>query len=241
MTVSERIYIIGGTGNVGKPVVEGLLKAKVPVTVLTRTPDKTLQLYSSLQQDDLLKAVQGDHSDFTAFKESIPGHTRLFLLTPYFGPFDGRKLKTGYAKIAYAAGVKQIVDISATAAGFGWRASFLADLCRQIEEAILAIPNRGAYVALRPTRFMSNNVMYNKHGIVNANAIFEPIGPDELEEWVSPNDIGAVAIVIFQEPIEKHADPVYKVGQRLHHTKAACCLFLRSARPRDRFQAGSPH
>lgn len=103
MTAKERIYIIGGTGNTGRPVVEGLLKAKIPVTILTRSPDKTRQMFSTGQEDDdLLRVVQGDYSNHTAFKESVPGHDRLFMVTHFYGPFDVKQLKIEYAKIAYA-------------------------------------------------------------------------------------------------------------------------------------------
>lgn len=68
----------------------------------------------------MLRVVQGDYSNHTAFRESVPGHDRLFMVTHFYGPFDVKQLKIEYAKIAYAAGVKQIVDISATAVGFGW-------------------------------------------------------------------------------------------------------------------------
>lgn len=80
------------------------------------------------------------------------------------------------------------------------------------EKAILDIPNRGGtYVCLRPTCFMSDHLRQEIATIKSSNKIFGAYPEDMIEEWISPDDIGALAAIIFQEPIEKHGDAVYEM------------------------------
>ena len=67
-------------------------------------------------------------------------------------------IKRAIATEAYAAGIKQVVDISSLAVTLPWRSSFLGNTHRLTEEAILAIPHRKNYMALRPTMFMTNHL-----------------------------------------------------------------------------------
>lgn len=80
------------------------------------------------------------------------------------------------------------------------------------EKAILDIPNRGGtYVCLRPTCFMSDHLRQEIATIKSSNKIFGAYPEDMIEEWISPDDVGALAAIIFQEPIEKHGDAVYEM------------------------------
>lgn len=45
---------------------------------------------------------------------------------------------------------------------------------------------------------------FGAHGIKSDNTLYDIAGPDELAEWISTNDIGALAATILQDPIEKH-------------------------------------
>lgn len=83
----------------------------------------------------------GDLND-TQFEQSIVGHTRLFLVINSFAKMAEQKVTL--ATRAYAAGVKQVVDISSLSSGFSWRTSYIGNTHRACEEGILAIPNRGA-------------------------------------------------------------------------------------------------
>lgn len=218
--MSERVFVIGGTGNTGKPVVEALLKANVPTTVLARTPEKVHQMFPSSVNNSHFTIVKGDVTDYALFEKSIVGHTRLFFVVNGFGNMI--ETKVTLAAKAYAAGVKQVVDVSSLSSGFPWRSSFIGVHHRSCEEGILAIPNRGAYVALRPSRFMSNMLWIDIHGIKANNTVYDTAEPDEREEWISPNDIGALAAIVLLDPVEKHGDAVYEmVGDYITPTKRA--------------------
>ena len=211
---TKTIYIlIKGTGNTGAPAVKELLKNKIPVTVYARSPEKAQNLFSSLVAKDdlssLLTIVQGDLDDLTPFEESIQGHTRLFLVAVDFQNYA--KTVINITEKAYAAGIKQVVHISSIAVNNPWRTSYIGIMHRAAEEGILAIANRGSYVALRPSRFMSNNIVFDRPSIQHANVIADTSEPDTLQQWISNNDIGIVAANIFKDPVEKHGDSVYEL------------------------------
>ncbi|ORX50584.1 NAD(P)-binding protein [Hesseltinella vesiculosa] len=201
---SEKVFVVGGTGNVGKQTVRALLASNVPVTLFARNPAKVKELFGD---SDLVSVVQGDlDEDLTPIKQGIVGHTRAFLLC---APEDMAATKGTIAQYAFEAGVKQIVDISSISAGFAWRANligynhFLAEK-RMVEE--IPRPKGAHVVTLRPSRFMSNAILYDRpHG----NVLRDVVAADQTQSWISPNDIGALAALILQDDINKHGDGVY--------------------------------
>ncbi|KAI9333070.1 hypothetical protein BD770DRAFT_402985 [Pilaira anomala] len=201
--ISERVFIFGGTGNIGSKLVKDLLEKNVPVTLYARTQSKVESMFP--QGKDLIKIVQGDFSDLSTLKEDIKGHTRLFLLNTDFKVYV--ELKTNIAKIAYEAGVKQIVDISSFTVNLGWRTCYIGATHYAGEHAIYNLPNRGKFVALRPGRFMSNVLMADRPS--PEDKIYDITDPNVKQGFISTNDIGAVAAVVLTEDIEKHGDAVY--------------------------------
>lgn len=198
---NERVFILGGTGSIGKRVVKDLLAKKVPITLYARTPSKVESMYAC--HDGLLSIVQGDFGDLTPLKAGIQGHTRLLLLVAEFTTFA--ETKRSIAEIAYEAGVTQIVDISSSLVNAGWRTSFVGYFHYGGEKAVYDLPNRGYFVTLRPTRFMSNLLRVP----VIDGKLYETIPGDRPQGWISPNDIGSVAAVVLMEDPAKHGDDVY--------------------------------
>lgn len=224
-TSTERIYIVGGTGNSGKQAIRELLKAGVSVTALTRSPEAAAKHFSDLVSADknnqhLLTLVQGNYDDMEPFKKSIQGHQRLLIIIHEpisLGDNNYIELKKTYASVAYNAGVKQVVDLSGMAAGRGWRTNFFANMAQTTEMALLELANNQApgggrhYVALRPTQFMSNIIAFDGFGIREHGVVMDTSAPDELHQWISPNDVGSVAAGILQDPIDKHKNAVYEL------------------------------
>ncbi|KAF7732771.1 hypothetical protein EC973_000043 [Apophysomyces ossiformis] len=200
----ERVYVIGGTGNVGTKTVQDLIANHIPTTLYARNPSKVASLFPNGK--DLIQVVQGDLSNLTPLEHSLAGHTRLFLLVSNQGQVA--KIKTAIAKLAYAAGIKQIVDISSNSVCLPWRATGFTESHRCAEEAIFNLPERGAYVALRPDQFMSNIIHFDRPG---ETEIVDSEESDEPQCWISPNDIGALAAIILREDIEKHGDAAYQM------------------------------
>ncbi|RCH88328.1 hypothetical protein CU097_011169 [Rhizopus azygosporus] len=202
---SERVFILGGTGNVGSKITRDLIAKDIPVTLYARQPEKVKALFES---NSLVNAIQGDYRDLTPLKEGLKGHTRLFLLIA--DVYNMIPLKRTIAAWAYDAGTKQIVDISSFFVSSPLRTASIGVKHYESEQAIYHLPNRGAFVALRPGRFMSNIFLYD--GLQSSNdTIFDTVDADKLQGWVSPNDIGAVAAVVLSEDIEKHGDSVYEL------------------------------
>jgi len=216
---SERVFIIGGTGNIGAKVVNDLLDNKIPVPLYARSPEKVASLFSS----DLVNVVQGDYSDLSPLKEGIKGHTRLFLLVGDFRDFVSTK-KT-IATYAYEAGVQQIVDISSFSVNMGWRTSVIGSHHYYGEKAIYDIPNRGYLVALRPGRFMSNHFGMTRP--IADQGVYDSCDPNLPQGWISPNDIGAVAAVVLREDVNKHMDAVYNLTGDVVTSAERAAIFSR--------------
>ncbi|KAI9288812.1 hypothetical protein BC943DRAFT_315360 [Umbelopsis sp. AD052] len=203
----SKVFVIGATGQLGAAVAKGLLEKNVSVTAYVRDASKAEKLF---QQPSNLNVVQGSYDDLDAFKAAVTGHERLFLMVQSFDNMRG--IKSAFAKIAYEAGVKQIVDISCTQdMALSWRSNAVSENHRESEEAIISIPNRGKYVALRPSGFFSNFFMGDVHTVRHASAIMGCVPADEKRMWISPTDISLLAVNVLTEPIAKHKDCVYEM------------------------------
>jgi uncharacterized protein YbjT (DUF2867 family) len=203
----SKVFVLGATGQLGAAVVNGLLEKNVSVTAYVRDASKAEKLF---EQSDNLNVVQGGYDDLDVFQAAVAGHERLFLMVQSFTNMRG--IKYALAKVAYEAGVKQIVDISCTQEmALSWRSNPVCENHRQAEEAIINIPNRGKFVALRPSGFFSNFFMGDVHTVRHANAIMGCIPSDEKRMWISPTDISLVAVNVLTEPIEQHNDCVYEM------------------------------
>ncbi|CAO3593007.1 unnamed protein product [Absidia cylindrospora] len=208
---SERVFLIGGTGNVGTKCVRELISKKIPVTLLARDPEKVSNLFPGIS-NDTLKVVQGDYDSHTELKAAIPGHTRLFLVVSDIEHMP--TIKGTIATLAYASGIRQIVDISSLSVNDPWRSRHIGYKARLAEEAILAASEQvkgTSVVTLRPTRFMSNAIIFDRpvNGSFTDNTTH-----DTPQTWISTNDIGVLAANILSDDIEKHGNEVYTmVGQ----------------------------
>ncbi|KAI8644217.1 hypothetical protein BD408DRAFT_413495 [Parasitella parasitica] len=202
---TDRVFVIGGTGNIGVKAVNDLVHNKVPVTLYARSLEKVASLFS--HAGDLVNVVQGDFQDLSPIKEGIKGHTRLLLLVADFNGFAN--IKKTIATYAYEAGVQQVVDISSFTVNMGWRSSFIGTQHYYGEKAIFDIPNRGYLVALRPGRFMSNHLHMVRP--IADNGLYDNADPESRQGFISTNDIGAVAAVVLREDVRKHGDAVYKL------------------------------
>ncbi|KAI9249761.1 hypothetical protein BDA99DRAFT_523575 [Phascolomyces articulosus] len=202
--MTDKVFIVGGTGHIGERCVQQLLNNNVPVTLYTRSPSKVQAKFPQVAM------VEGDYNDFTPLERGIQGHARLFLLVADLAGMP--KIKETIATLAYRAGVKQIVDISSLAVTLPWRSTFLGNTHRLAEEAIHAIPQRsGTYVALRPTMFMTNHLWIDVQTIKKEGVLRHTADVDELEGFISNHDIADLAANVLQDSIEKHGDATYEL------------------------------
>ncbi|KAI9257189.1 hypothetical protein BDA99DRAFT_484527 [Phascolomyces articulosus] len=209
MVYDHKIYLIGATGNIGRPLVRKLLSnPKVSLTLFARSPAKVQEIYGN-QPAGKLQIVQGDHENLKPFEDSIAGHTRLFLLIQANSFKNSERIVRSFAEKAYASGIQQVVLISGICTNMSWRSNVIAEAGYNWENAVNSIPNRRAFVTLRPAYFMSNQLGTDALSIKSSNKIIDTRGLESPKAWISPNDIGELAAIILQEPIEKHEDAVY--------------------------------
>ncbi|CAO3667836.1 unnamed protein product [Umbelopsis ramanniana] len=161
----SKVFVIGGTGGIGSQVIKELLEKNVQVTTLVRDPSKAEKMFGTVAN---LTLVQGDYNNLDGYKSSIAGHERLFLLVHSDGM---AAIKVNLSTIAYAAGVKQIIDISSASVCGPWRLSYIATAHYDSEVGILNIPNRGKIVTLRPNQFFTNHFFSDDKTIRAKNEI----------------------------------------------------------------------
>ncbi|ORZ04479.1 hypothetical protein BCR42DRAFT_429159 [Absidia repens] len=207
-TINERVFVLGATGNIGSKVVTELLAKNIAVTIYVRDQDKAAKVFAN--QIGSLTIVEGGYDDLSAMEKALPGHTRMFLMV--YGHTRMVATKTEIATLAFAAGVKQIVDLSCTTFNASWRNNAISQVHLDAEEAMLKIPNRGYVVSLRPSRFMSNMVYLTPSGFTQFEDFLEPDSP---QSWISPNDIADVAAVVLAGNIEDHEDSAYELTSQV--------------------------
>ncbi|KAI8343008.1 hypothetical protein BC941DRAFT_410195 [Chlamydoabsidia padenii] len=219
-STNERVFIIGGTGNTGSPAVRDLVAKHIPVTLYARTPSKAINLFSNVSGDEaLFKVVQGDLSDLGPLKAALPGHTRLLLIAADIQNMV--QIKKNVSEAAYAAGIQQIVDVSSHSVAYPWRSTYIGAIHTEAEKALLdtARAHNASLVTLRPTRFMSNLINFDRPGHDSFSDVGEPHVP---QGWISPNDIGALAAVVLSEDVKKHGEAVYEmIGDALSPVQRA--------------------
>ncbi|KAI8881383.1 NAD(P)-binding protein [Backusella circina FSU 941] len=219
--MSDKIFILGATGDIGSKLVNFLLKKNADITVYVRDVEKTKKLYPDVKN---LRIVQGDYKTTDVFEREIAGHNRLFLLVSADPNFSATKGLL--AKIAYGAGVRQIVDISSFTVNLPYRSGFISSIHRHGEEKILAEKGDDQYlVALRPGRFLTT--IFGQVGKkVKENSTYEVV--DDLDYkygYISTVDIAEFASVVLTEPVEKHVNSVYTlIGDSLSANEVSAVL-----------------
>lgn len=206
---SEKIFITGGTGNIGTRLVNTLLSRNASVTLYARDAEKVRKLFPN--HGSRLQVIEGSFENLDPLKEGIRGHSRLFLLVRDLGRLA--EIKGTIARYAYEAGVKQIVDISTVTIDSGWRVSSIGEAHQRAEQAILDVPRRGRLVALRPNRFFSNHIA-GPSSLQN-DVLYDSVDANVSQGWISTNDIADFAAAILQDDIEKHQDKVYNLTSEL--------------------------
>lgn len=76
MSMNKKITVIGGTGNLGIPVVNNLISLGFPVKIIARKPAKAEQIFGHL---DDLEIVEGDLCDKSSLEQALQGTTYLYL------------------------------------------------------------------------------------------------------------------------------------------------------------------
>lgn len=163
------ILVTGATGNVGRHVVDQLLRADQRVRVLTRNP-------KAANLPDGVEVVTGDLSAPHTLLPAFNGVTAMHLIT--FDGDGGGPLKTGpeIVELATSAGVRRVTVLWSGEEG-------------PVEQAVEG--SELEWTFLRPVEYMSNMLAWAE-SIRADGVVQEPFG-GRLDATIDEADIGAVA------------------------------------------------
>ncbi len=193
----SRSLILGATGNVGGQVAHQLLDTGATVRVGARTPSKAAALATAGAE-----VVHFDFDQPETWSAALADVDSVFVVAP-FAPDFARPV-TALLEAAVAAGVKQIVKLSAM--GVSEDAAF--ELGRQHAKADAAVVATGLqHTILRPTFFMDN--LFNFHGeTIRKDGAFYGASAGGSTSYISTADIAASAVAALTDP-EAHDGQVY--------------------------------
>jgi len=213
--MTNKVFITGGTGFIGTQTIRRLVEAGVATTVFARNEEKTRSLFESEFKTGHLSFTKGDYDDVESFQKAIKGHTRMLLLVADLRNMPS--IKQRFSRIAYEAGVQQIIDISSFTVPYFQKSGAISYAHSAGEEALYSAAKEFGtnVVVLRPGNFMTNHLMLDVHTIKQLGKIIGVGSPNHLSTLIDPRDIGDLAASVFQDPIEKHGSVVYDVHPEL--------------------------
>jgi uncharacterized protein YbjT (DUF2867 family) len=150
----KNYVITGSIGHIGKPIVEGLVKAGKNVKVITSTPERKAEI-EKLGATALVGSVQGEDFVKQAFKGADAVYT---MVPPIWQTSDWRasmnEVGKNYAEAIKSSGVKYVVNLSSIGAHAG-NGVGPVDGLHDVEKLFNAIP--GINIKhLRPAFFFYN-------------------------------------------------------------------------------------
>ncbi len=171
------ILVTGGTGHIGRPLLDQLAAAGVSARVLARNPARLGDL------QDRFDIVAGDLDQPATIGPAMEGVDRVFLLSP--GP-DVPAQDAAVIAAAVQAGVEQVVMVSSLGAELGGIGGGRPHLPG---EALLRESGL-RWTLLHPSEFMTNTAWW-RDTILGAGSVFVPTGTGRVG-FIDPTDIGAV-------------------------------------------------
>jgi len=212
MNKCEKVLVTGVTGNVGREVVNALLRLGIPArgAVLPAELDKARALFGPT-----LEVVPFDFSESSTWKDAYNGVTRVFLMRPPAIADVDNNINPSL-DVAITLGVEHVVFLSL----LGVNKNPIVPHYR-IEKHILRrqIP----YTFLRPSFFMQNLTGFFKDFIVNENILFCPAGSGKTS-FIDTRDIAQVAALCLQG--NSHLNTAYSLtgGEALDYYQVADML-----------------
>ncbi|MFN8529805.1 MAG: NAD(P)H-binding protein [Anaerolineae bacterium] len=188
------MYLItGASGNVGRHIVAQLHAQRLPVRVLSRTPEKL-----SLPED--IEAVTGDLSQPETLAPALKGVTTAFLLAV-------PKSAEGFVAAAQRAEVRRVVFLSSNGVedGVPKQRDPIAAFHAQIEQTLEASGLR--WIIIRPSTFAANALQW-QWSIRSTKRVSLPFA-QSTSAPVHEADIAAVAVQALID--DQHDGAKYQV------------------------------
>ena len=192
------ILVTGGTGKIGRDLVQDLQARNCPFRVMVRSKDAIRPF-----EAQGIKAVLGDFDHPGACADALAGVNQVFLLTV---PQPGTpSLEREFLKTCKAQGVLHVVRLSAMGANPGSASGLLR--CHGACEAQLEASGL-SWTILRPTMFMQNLVQHFGPVVAKESTLYAPAGEARLP-WVDTRDIAVVAGTVLTS--SGHENLVYEL------------------------------
>lgn len=190
MEYTAMILLTGGTGNIGRYLVQNLVDAGAKLRVLSRDPAKA-------QLPEGVEVVPGDLADRDALSNALAGVDRAFLLS---GGGQDTAVENNLVELAQEHSLLHLVKLSAQEREDQPPAPHAA-----VEAAIKTsgVP----YTFLRPTTFMQN-MLWRLAPTVRTQNYFAVLDIDATIGMVDVRDIAATAAAILFQP-DAHQNRAY--------------------------------
>lgn len=206
----ETILIIGGTGNIGYPLIEALTKKEnVNLVVGAHNVENTKK---KLARFDQLEVKAFDFLDASTYETCLKGIDRLFFVRPPELSNPKEDMFPFLEKVKLLQ-IKQVVFVSL----IGVEKNPMTPH-NKIEKKIEAL--NLPYTFIRPSFFMQNLNTTHLEDIRKHHDLFVPAGK-ALTSFIDTRDIGAVAAVCLAE--EKY------IGRKIEITGAKAISYYQAA------------
>jgi uncharacterized protein YbjT (DUF2867 family) len=181
-----KILVTGGSGNVGKEVVNQLKSRHISFQVGVRNP-------ANANAIEGVETVQFDFLDPSTYAPAVIGCDAVFLLRPPAIANTKQTLNV-FLDVAWASGVSQVVFISVAGAGENRIVPHHA-----VEQHLLSGP--AGWTILRPGFFAQNIGDAYRQDIVGDNRIFLPAGSGRVA-FIDVRDLAEVAVNALTDPLK---------------------------------------
>ncbi|WP_028610006.1 NmrA family NAD(P)-binding protein [Paenibacillus harenae] len=168
------ILVTGATGNVGRHIVDQLIRSGARVRALTRNP-------ASANLPQSVEVVYGDLTDPDTMVEALHGATAMHLIT--FNSVDSAPLHTGpeIVELATKAGIRKVTLLWSGTKG-------------PVEEAVEA--SSLEWTHLQPdVEFMSNTLAWADS--IRSEGVVRQLNGQALNAMIHEADIGSVAATVL--------------------------------------------
>ncbi len=209
------ILVIGSGGNIGTPLVQGLIDQGIRPTIGVRDMQK-----AQTKWGDQVIITPFDYEDTSTFAAAVADKEAIFFIAGHANPVPSVQQLLDSAK---SAGVKRIVFSSGRTTG-----DVVGKPLNDVENLVRSSPL--SWTILRPGWFMQNFVNW-LGGTIRAESKFFLPAADAKTAFIDVRDIAEVAIKCLLE--EGHHGKLYNLTSDESFSHAEVCTFISQATGRE--------